>query len=334
MSHLQRFAYRGRVRSYAGFELLAAEAVVASATAERVTVVTASPTRIHTLELTVDQFLTGFAPDLTSTPERAARALLAARHCLRAGPDVFAPLTRILNALPQEPSMAQSSAANSQRGVACHADAQRRTCIELARFDGVVRFIPLESGRAFDVQELDEKQFAARYVHPLPGHPATRAAAIYVEYARHLGATEAAIEALARLTPITREDAARATRKLVEAGVSATAAAAKAEEKTAAQASKAAAQALRAAARKTPAEPARAPVASRTAAVQKMLGQRPAPKRSAAAAYRELILAGELTDAQIYAAIVAEFGPDQKNYVEWYRRDLTKKGANPPAPKE
>ncbi len=56
-------------------------------------------------------------------------------------------------------------------------------------------------------------------------------------------------------------------------------------------------------------------------------------KPSASALFAELIMAGVLTDDQIFAQVQAAFGlsDDKKSYTKWYRNDLRKKGKNPPA---
>ena len=56
-------------------------------------------------------------------------------------------------------------------------------------------------------------------------------------------------------------------------------------------------------------------------------------KPSASSLFAELIMAGVLTDDQIFAQVQAAFGlsDDKKSYTKWYRNDLRKKGKNPPA---
>jgi len=51
--------------------------------------------------------------------------------------------------------------------------------------------------------------------------------------------------------------------------------------------------------------------------------------------FQDLIMAGKLTDDQIFEKVQAEFGLDEKKrgYVKWYRNHLKKQGANPPEAK-
>lgn len=83
-----------------------------------------------------------------------------------------------------------------------------------------------------------------------------------------------------------------------------------------------------------PVKAASAPTAPKAAKLKTVpTGQ---PKRTSAAAFRELIMAGKLTDDKIFASVQAEFGlsDDKKSYVKWYRNELTKKGLSPPPPVE
>ena len=62
----------------------------------------------------------------------------------------------------------------------------------------------------------------------------------------------------------------------------------------------------------------------------------PAVKRvSASSRFVELIMAGELTDDEIFATVQEEFHLDdaKRSYVNWYRNKLKKDGKNPPARK-
>jgi hypothetical protein len=70
----------------------------------------------------------------------------------------------------------------------------------------------------------------------------------------------------------------------------------------------------------------------KAAAAEKKNG---APRVTAAARFRELIMKGGQTDDQIFVAVQREFklDPKQRSYVAWYRRDLEKKGKHPPKAK-
>ena len=59
-------------------------------------------------------------------------------------------------------------------------------------------------------------------------------------------------------------------------------------------------------------------------------------KPSAATRFRELIMAGKLTDDEIFVTMQKEYGLDKskRGYVQWYRKDLEKQGQKPPKPVE
>lgn len=58
------------------------------------------------------------------------------------------------------------------------------------------------------------------------------------------------------------------------------------------------------------------------------------PKRSVSSAFCELIMAGKLSDDEIFAKVKAEFNLDdnKRGYVSWNRNLLKKRGKHPPEP--
>ncbi len=57
-----------------------------------------------------------------------------------------------------------------------------------------------------------------------------------------------------------------------------------------------------------------------------------AKRETAASMFKELIMAGKLTDEQIFVKVQQKYGlkDDKKWYTSWYRHDLKRKGMNPP----
>jgi len=80
---------------------------------------------------------------------------------------------------------------------------------------------------------------------------------------------------------------------------------------------------------------AKAP-AVKTAKPAKEAGAEKAPRDSAANMFRELIMAGELTDDKIFEKVQKKFGLEDKSrsHVGWYRNNLQRQGKNPPAAKQ
>lgn len=239
-------------------------------------------------------------------------------------------------------------------------DHQRRTCLVLDAHQDPRRLIQLNVEEGLDVVSLPAANFTQRFT-VLADYPAERCARLYAGYARTIGATETAMQALQRLTTVTEEDITMATAKKTAVATKTPftgrkAAPATANEKAALAAS------LRTGTRakdlpansKTKEKPTRAanpiagkkkPVATKPAAAKPAAKapvkattktKAPAAGRSAADAFRELIRKGTLTDDAIFAKVQAEFGLDDKKrgYVSWYRNDLLKKGEKVPAAKK
>lgn len=191
-------------------------------------------------------------------------------------------------------------------------DRNRRTCILLERSESCVKYVALDVENGLDVTSADPRDFDRDY-KPMVDYPVERAAKLYVEYSRGLGATEQVMRMLAKLTTVSNEDIEMATKK----------------------------KAARAAAPVKTAKKAAAEKPAKTA--KGKAGKAPAEKKeraprgpTAASRFQELIMEGKKTDDQIFAIVQKEFGLDdsKRSYVKWYRNYLTKQGKNPPAPKE
>lgn len=190
------------------------------------------------------------------------------------------------------------------------ADFNRHTCIEVSRKDGVVKYIPLDI-LGLELLEAGEQAFDRQY-KPMTDYPVDRAAKLYAGYAADLGGSEEVMQALASFTPLSQTEITMATTK------------------KASSAKKEPAPAAKKAPAKTAAKKTSAPV--KAAKATKETGER---KPSAAQMFKDLIMAGKLTDDQIFEKVQKEYGLDdnKRSYVKWYRNDLAKKGMNPPAAK-
>ncbi len=198
----------------------------------------------------------------------------------------------------------------------CH-DHQRRTCLQVERVNGHVKYIPLDVSTGLEVVTTSAESFDQRY-KPMVNYPAEKACQLYLSYSQNIGATKEALEFLGQVITVSKQEFEMATTKK---------AAAPAEEK-------------RTTTRRAvngKAEPAKAgrrtadPVVKPTKAAPAKTGG----KTSAAQMFQDLIMAGKLTDDQIFEKVQAEFGLDEKKrgYVKWYRNHLKKQGKNPPEAK-
>lgn len=198
--------------------------------------------------------------------------------------------------------------------VPCY-DRQRRTCIQVERSAGLVKFIPLDVSLGLEVHSTSTDSFDQRFT-PMEGYPVDKACQLFVNYSQTLGATKEAMEYLGQVINISKQELEMATTKKQTT----------VEKSATKTATKKAAPVKTVKTEKPAAKPAK-PVAKPAKAGEK--------KMSAAQMFQDLIMAGKLTDDQIFEKVQAEFGLDEKKrgYVKWYRNHLKKSGSNPPEAK-
>lgn len=206
--------------------------------------------------------------------------------------------------------MATKKSAPAFEMSACY-DRQRRTCIQVDRTEDRVHFIPLDVVTGLEVHSTSVDSFDQRFV-PMEEYSIAKACQLYLNYSQSIGATKEALDYLGRIITISKQESDMATKKKISV------------EKPAPAAKKAAKPAKAAPTKKVVAKPAKAAAAKS--------GEK---KTSAAQMFQDLIMAGKLTDDQIFEKVQAAFGLDEKKrgYVKWYRNHLTKLGQKPPAAK-
>lgn len=199
----------------------------------------------------------------------------------------------------------------------------RNTAILVDRDGDTISFIPLVGEAGFAVEQMSVKEFSGLY-NVLADYPAARAAQLYAGYALSVGATKEAMEAIGRITKLSPKEIEMATAK-------------KAAVKAAATEKPVKAPAAKTAAAKPAAKaaPAKKEPAAKPAKALKPAAEPKAPRDSAATMFRELIMAGELTDDKIFEKVQKKFGLEDKSrsHVGWYRNNLQRQGKNPPAAK-
>ena len=197
----------------------------------------------------------------------------------------------------------------------CH-DHNRRTCIQVARSAGLVKFIPLDIILGLEVHLTSADSFDQRFT-PMEGYPVEKACQLFVNYSQTLGATKEAMEYLGQVINVSKQELEMATAKKQTS----------AEKPAATKAAKPAAK---------KAAPVKTTKAEKPAAKATKPASKPGEKKpSAAQMFQDLIMSGKLTDDQIFEKVQTEFGLDEKKrgYVKWYRNHLKKSGANPPEAK-
>ncbi len=177
-------------------------------------------------------------------------------------------------------------------------DHESRTCLQVSRSGGTVRFIPLDIAAGLQLASARDTVFDARF-KPMTDYPLVKMAELYLRYSQEIGATPEALKALGTVVSVPEELFKRITTKTVV--VKPTSEGGEATTKT----------------------------VNRGARGKTGGG-------SASAMFQELIMAGELTDDELFAQVQKAFklGDDKRSYVKWYRNKLKKDGKNPPEPKE
>ena len=205
--------------------------------------------------------------------------------------------------------------------VAC-CDHQSRTCIQVKRTGTRVKYIPFDARKGLRVLTATANEFDQRY-EPIVNYPAEKACQLFLNYSQTIGATKEALGYLGQIVNVSKQEADMATTKKTAAAEKAAAAAAAAKP-----AVKKAAPVKPTATEAAPAKAAAKPAAKPAAKTSEK-------KISAAQMFQDLIMAGKLTDDQIFEKVQAEFGLDEKKrgYVKWYRNHLKKQGKNPPEAK-
>lgn len=202
--------------------------------------------------------------------------------------------------------------------VPCY-DRQRRTCIEVARVASQVKFIPLDVSEGLQVQTTSADSFDQRY-EPMVNYPIEKAAQLFLNYSQTIGASKEALDYLSQVVNVSKQELEMATTK-----------------KQAAAEKPAKKEAAPKAGRRATDPEVKAPKAKvvKPAAKPTKAAKPGEKKPSAAQMFQDLIMAGKLTDDQIFEKVQAEFGLDEKKrgYVKWYRNHLKKQGQNPPEAK-
>lgn len=209
--------------------------------------------------------------------------------------------------------MARKNETKAPVAVPCW-DKNSRTCIEVGRDGGNVRYLQLSLDTVFTVKELPEADFDEKF-EPIKGYHPEKAFQNYVEFSRKLGATDEALEILAAHITIPTD-----VRSEIMAAAS---------KRSAASAAKTSDK---------PEKPsAKAKVKPKLKSVDKPKVKRePGEKReSAAQMFQDLIMEGKQTDDQIFKKVQAKYGLDdsKRGYTKWYRGKLIKDGKKPPAAK-
>lgn len=174
-----------------------------------------------------------------------------------------------------------------------------KTCIGIDHINGSTRALQLSVAKGLAIITTPRHVFEQEW-KPAIKSPVLRAARVYAEYSRYLGASDEALTILQQYTPLTPKEVLSLQKK--------------AEER-----------------QSTP--PPITKGATHVKVEKKKLGVK---KETSKALFIQLIMEGKLNDNQIFAKVKEKFGLSEKSrtHVSWYRSQLRKDGKNPPAAKE
>ena len=193
-------------------------------------------------------------------------------------------------------------------------DRERHTILKINDIETKeVRYIPLDIVGGLKIVSMSRAKFNDAY-KPIPDYPIKKAVGLFMGYAKTLGASKEVLKLFSKVGIITKDipDNTGQCHKELELG-------------------------------KKPTEPK---LVKELNKVKKLTKPKPVEElnkvesskiiddefKSAAAMFQGLIMAGKLTDPEIFLAVQEKFGVDneKKWYVKWYRHSLKRKGKNPP----
>jgi len=181
---------------------------------------------------------------------------------------------------------------------------QSRTCIVIGfnAKENVVMYIPT-SESTFEVLTADADTFKNKlYAEPID-YPVERAARLFVEFARDMGAQPEVLEALNVFTPVTIEEKEMATKRAAATAASSDAKAAK------------------------------SPKAKTEKSAKPKVEKSTKPRENMSVMFRELIMRGTMSDDVIFSKVSEKYPNAQRSYVQFYRTKLVKSGEKVPEPK-
>jgi len=215
------FAFRQKPRVYADHEQWGHVALVTATEPTYIQLVVHNLYRVEVIELMHEDFFNLYYPDLKSTPVQSAKEL---RNYCRTGllpvPPAIDLIERIISSQPSIEEISVTKTTEATKGKEAklamqaskvYADFNRRTCIEVSRDGDNVRCIPL-SADGFDLEVVNIKEFEKKFTL-LDNYPVDKAAKLYAEYSKHLGATKEVMNHLAKLCSITDKEIQMATAK-------------------------------------------------------------------------------------------------------------------------
>lgn len=220
--------------------------------------------------------------------------------------------------------------------ISTYYDRQRRTCIVVEADDSDVSLVKLDTSAGLRISYMPVDLFEDTYSE-VAGYPIHKAIEQYSEFARYCGATQDVMNAFNGILDSEEKNGVdvKLTRlklqqvKLLDGKAAKALSAAPADDtppwddEPSMDNPKPTKKGKTAMARQ-PKASVKVPSNSAT----KNTGSIKQPRRTAASAFKDLILTGQYSDDEIFATVQKEFGLDdsKRSYVAYYRRELKNKG--------
>ena len=312
MLNLTQYAFRTHPRCYGTSLLYGHEALAMVDDDQQVSVLINDVAAVVSRQYPVSVFYASFLPDFLLVVPKVAALIHSGSRTIKHLDPIGSGL---LHKIEGHYNMATKSAPTSHAAyVTCRRVADGLNGLRLPTTTATRLLLLTPTG--FELMELSQEEYQKEY-RELSDYPVAEVAKVFAEYAKYLGADKETLTILSKLTKITED--LKMTAQKVNAAKAKT---------TPAPAAKPAAKPVTAAAVPT----GRTGKAKPT---QKVAAEY-AEYTSASQMFQALIMAGELTDLDIFYAVQAKFGLDdnKRGYVGWYRNNMRKKGMRVPDAKK
>lgn len=215
-------------------------------------------------------------------------------------------------------------------------DRQRRTCIVVDADDQDYSLVKLDTSSGLRISTMPVDQFEDTFTE-IKGYPIHKSIEQYAEFARYCGASQDVIDRFNSILDTEEEKGidVKLTRlklqqvKLLE-NKATQKQSAKSDDGTPPWDDEPSAEPPKSTkkGKTTMAKQPKATVKVPSSPATKNTGSIKQPRRTAASAFKDLILTGQYSDDEIFALVQKEFGLDdsKRNYVSYYRRELKNKG--------
>ena len=337
---LTDYSFKTLTRVYGTSELWGHDAVVHRENSDRLVIYINDVAVILKKEVDRKMFFEYFLPDFSTTPRKTVYTMLAGIRTIKsADKEVRIFLETFKDAATTWEVQVQKPIINN-KPIVCRRIKDGSNGIKISNERGLIQLVQLTQ-TGLDLVEFTPDEYQTFYKE-LPTFPLKKAAELFFEYSKYLGADEHSLLALSKFaTPPTKEVTKMAVNKKKEQPV---------KEPPVAE-KKVATKTKTTTTKKPTAQPKAEVVKPEPKASAKKPAAKSEPKpsvtkkstvkhatdedyKSVSQMFQALVRAGGQTDNEIFLAVQRKFGLDdsKKGYVQWWRSNLRRKGEKIPDP--